>query len=618
MASKSKKQIKDEVTSKLDISLDKLYLIWQEIGIDETQVGNRASTVSMHLCNLMKEMVSEEEQLRDQMALNIQHYVDDLSQLCLELSLPLPKVLENVSMVQREKELRCRLETLNREKQERMRTLKKLHEEDQRLCEMLCSAPYYIPSGVVPSRHQLQELETHVKSLEAEREKRHGEFVCIKKRIVDLCNEMDHDPETSFERDLICEDDEMFQLSTDNMRSLATLLQELEKKNRELHQTVQDLWTRVRALWERLGIPQSERAEFESKHPGHKNSVAASLREEILRCEQLKYDNLQHFVEGMRRELVDWWKRCYFSKEQRDTFLPYLEENYTEELLEVHEQELEKMRSYFEMHKDILELIAKRERLWEEMLEFEKKASDPNRFFNDRGGKLLREEKARKKLMKELPRIEEDTKEKIDAWEKQNEKKFLIEGVLFAEYVEKQWNSFHEQKEQEKQARLKSKAKQMEEEMIFGSKPTSNTPAKRRIVNTPGRTPLKARKADSSVSVQVQVKLKLNETPRTPASVSRIQHSSVFPSPYSRVTLSSKTPNMNHTMRRRSLRRARKVLQESIQRGKVGATAKNDQHVNAGQGDLFSQTTKGLSQTARPNCRSSVAPSIGCSPLKRW
>lgn len=81
----------------------------------------------------------------------------------------------------------------------------------------------------------------------------------------------------------------------------------------------------MRALWERLGIPQSERAEFESKHPGHKNSVAASLREEILRCEQLKYDNLQHFVEGMRRELVDWWKRCYFSKEQRDTFLPYLE-----------------------------------------------------------------------------------------------------------------------------------------------------------------------------------------------------------------------------------------------------------------------------------------------------
>ena len=30
--------------------------------------------------------------------------------------------------------------------------------------------------------------------------------------------------------------------------------------------------------------------------------------------------------------------------------------------------------------------------------------------------------------------------------------------------------------------------------MIFGSKPSANTPAKRRFMNTPNRTPLKARK----------------------------------------------------------------------------------------------------------------------------
>ena len=39
------------------------------------------------------------------------------------------------------------------------------------------------------------------------------------------------------------------------------------------------------------------------------------------------------------------------------------------------------------------------------MFIFQKKASDPNRFFNDRGGKLLKEEKARKKLMKDLPKV---------------------------------------------------------------------------------------------------------------------------------------------------------------------------------------------------------------------
>lgn len=35
---------------------------------------------------------------------------------------------------------------------------------------------------------------------------------------------------------------------------------------------------------------------------------------------------------------------------------------------------------------------------------FQRKASDPNRLFN-RGCNLLKEEKARKKLMKELPKV---------------------------------------------------------------------------------------------------------------------------------------------------------------------------------------------------------------------
>lgn len=72
-------------------------------------------------------------------------------------------------MVQREKELRTKLESLNREKHERVKKLKHLLEEDERLCESLCSTPFYVPSNTVPSREQLQELEAHIKGLEAEK-----------------------------------------------------------------------------------------------------------------------------------------------------------------------------------------------------------------------------------------------------------------------------------------------------------------------------------------------------------------------------------------------------------------------------------------------------------------
>ncbi|XP_076435249.1 protein regulator of cytokinesis 1-like isoform X3 [Babylonia areolata] len=583
MSSSSKKKVKEEVTRRLEVTLEKLYRIWNEIGIDEGQVANRAGTVSIHLCNLMDEMVSEEEQLHEQMAINIQRFVDELSTLCLELAVSVPKVSEQLSMVQREKELRTKLENLNREKQERLKKLKQLLDQDQALCQALCSTPFYVSSVSVPTREQLQELESHIKTLELEKEKRYREFLSTKQKVVALCNGMDYDPDTSFERDLICEDDDAFQLSAENMESLKSVLHDLERKNRELKQQVEDLWVRIHALWDRLELPQPERTEFESRHAGHKHSVLSGLRDEILRCEQLKFENLQRFIEGARRELVDCWNQCYFSKEQRDAFVHYLDETYTEELLEVHEQELQKMRDYYKTHEHVLSLMARRDKLWKEMLEFEKNASDPNRFFNDRGGKLLREEKARKKLMKDLPKVEEEVRLQIECWEKEQGKTFLVEGVPFVQYINTQWAVFKEQKEHEKVERQKNKVKQMEEEMIFGSKPTATTPAKRRFMNTPTRTPLKARK--------------LNETPRTPSSISRIQHSSVFHSPYGRPPLSTtKTPNMNHTKRRRSLRQARKHLQESLQNTSSNNNSRSGRKKTAGKNnpDLFSQTTAKL------------------------
>jgi protein regulator of cytokinesis 1 len=69
----------------------------------------------------------------------------------------------------------------------------------------------------------------------------------------------------------------------------------------------------------------------------------------------------------------------------------------------------------------LFEDIHKWEVLYRKMLEHEKKANDPNRF-NNRGGRLLQEEKERKKVLKELPKVEEEVKNLIAEWERQQEK----------------------------------------------------------------------------------------------------------------------------------------------------------------------------------------------------
>lgn len=39
--------------------------------------------------------------------------------------------------------------------------------------------------------------------------------------------ELEHSPDTSFERDVVCEDEEAFCLSTDNIANLQSLLQQV-------------------------------------------------------------------------------------------------------------------------------------------------------------------------------------------------------------------------------------------------------------------------------------------------------------------------------------------------------------------------------------------------------
>jgi protein regulator of cytokinesis 1 len=72
-------------------------------------------------------------------------------------------------MLQREKDLKAKVESLTQEKQERLKTLKRLKDQDQQLCDTMCLTPYYIPTGATPTTEQLKALEQHVSSLKIEK-----------------------------------------------------------------------------------------------------------------------------------------------------------------------------------------------------------------------------------------------------------------------------------------------------------------------------------------------------------------------------------------------------------------------------------------------------------------
>ncbi|KAM6342376.1 protein regulator of cytokinesis 1-like [Podargus strigoides] len=128
-----------------------------------------------------------------------------------------------------EKSLRSRVEVLLKQKKDRKQELKALQEQDRDLCDILCTAPLCLDSNAVPSLEDLDRYRCHLASLSAEKEQRREEFVSRKRQIILLMEELDHTPETSFERDVVCEDEECFCLSTDNIAALQTLLQQVRR-----------------------------------------------------------------------------------------------------------------------------------------------------------------------------------------------------------------------------------------------------------------------------------------------------------------------------------------------------------------------------------------------------
>ena len=82
----------------LGATMDRLHSIWDEIGITSQTREIRTKTVMQHLDDLLKEMISEEESLKNKILHNIEKYGEELLKLSKELQVSAYEVMTNESI----------------------------------------------------------------------------------------------------------------------------------------------------------------------------------------------------------------------------------------------------------------------------------------------------------------------------------------------------------------------------------------------------------------------------------------------------------------------------------------------------------------------------------------
>ncbi|KAK5915826.1 hypothetical protein CesoFtcFv8_001383 [Champsocephalus esox] len=163
-----------ESVSCLNKALCHLKDIWEEIGIPEDQRLQRTNVVKNHIKSLLDMMVKEEESLRQRLVSSIQACRTDMEKLCLELQLNAFEEESGISMLQQENNIRTQVEALLKEKAQRMQQLKALLEQEQDLCDILCSELYGPLCRLCPHTGTTGELQP----ARGQPEHREGEAVC--------------------------------------------------------------------------------------------------------------------------------------------------------------------------------------------------------------------------------------------------------------------------------------------------------------------------------------------------------------------------------------------------------------------------------------------------------
>lgn len=236
---------------------------------------------------------------------------------------------------------------------------------------------------------------------------------------------------------------EQLGLHQDDIKRLTQRRDKLVSEKSQREMKLKDLRAHVESLWDRLGVEDAERKQFLAANRGCGLRMINEFEDELSRLNELKRQNLHLFVEDARFKLQELWDSLYFSEEEMLDFAPAFSDVYSDALLSAHEQEICRLEALKEQRAPILAAVERHRSLVKEKEELENSSQDASRLLGKGAkgekrdpGKLLREEKMRKRIAKELPKVEATLRTTLESWEDEYGRPFCVHGERYLDELE--------------------------------------------------------------------------------------------------------------------------------------------------------------------------------------
>ncbi|KAF6767127.1 Microtubule-associated protein, MAP65/Ase1/PRC1 [Kalmanozyma brasiliensis GHG001] len=230
-----------------------------------------------------------------------------------------------------------------------------------------------------------------------------------------------------------------------NLARAAAKLQWLEAEKQRREMLIQELYDELSELWAKFDVPEEEMDAFVMDHRGSTMDVIEAYQAELEKMKQLKAQHMSLFITKTRERIATLWDSLFLTDEERQASFPSFfidvsadadpnldEPLPTDEILASHEQMIDLLTEQVRVKAPVLKVIGRYRELLDEARQLEESAMDGSRLLGrgNRGdpGRLLREEKMRKRVKIQKPKIEAELLKVIPAWEEEHGEPFTING----------------------------------------------------------------------------------------------------------------------------------------------------------------------------------------------
>ncbi|KJR88363.1 microtubule associated protein (Ase1) [Sporothrix schenckii 1099-18] len=235
---------------------------------------------------------------------------------------------------------------------------------------------------------------------------------------------------------------EQLGLHEDDLARLRSRRDKLSDEKKAREKRLKDLKAAVEDLWDKLGVEEHEKKAFLNGNRGCGIRQINEFEDELARLNELKRQNLPTFVEDARCRLQELWDVLYLSEDEMLEFTPAFSDVYSDALLEAHEREIARLEALREQRAPTLAMVDRHQTLVKERDDLAASSQDASRLMmrGQKGekrdpGKLLREEKTRKRIAKELPKVTAELRKVLEAWEDEYGRPFLVHGERYLDTV---------------------------------------------------------------------------------------------------------------------------------------------------------------------------------------